>query len=298
MSPARFRWGLFLILIGVLFLLNNLNVIAWWVWADILALWPLLLIAIGIEKIFTKTRLQAIAYLAPVALAAIVLYVAIGGINDESGISRSGDRTSYRVSFDEAVSQVAATLSLKNHDLTLRGSHDELVEAYFRGLLRKPRIDHEIKDGAATISLDARSMGQWFGHSNRSGDIEVDLSNRVPIRLSCDGEGADMRLDCRDLKVSDLAVESEDGNIRILLGSLFDKVQVSLAGEDADFKLRVPPGAGLRISGAGEELAGFMSRIGLIESGSIFMSSGYDTLKPQIDLELKSHISQLSVDYY
>ncbi len=76
MNPARFRWGILLILIGVLFLLNNIGTLDWWMWNDIWSLWPLILIAIGVEKIFTKTKFEVIAYLAPLALAAIVVWTA------------------------------------------------------------------------------------------------------------------------------------------------------------------------------------------------------------------------------
>ena len=54
MTPARFRWGLILILIGGLIFLENLNYLNHGFWIDLLIYSPFLLIAIGIEKIFTR----------------------------------------------------------------------------------------------------------------------------------------------------------------------------------------------------------------------------------------------------
>ena len=71
------------ILVGTLLLLNNVGRLDWWVWNDILSLWPLLLIAIGIEKIFQNTRLSFISYLSTVALVAVVLWAAIGSFGFE-----------------------------------------------------------------------------------------------------------------------------------------------------------------------------------------------------------------------
>ncbi len=54
MSLTRFLKGLVIILVGVILLLNNLNILEWAVWPNILKLWPLLLISVGISLIFRK----------------------------------------------------------------------------------------------------------------------------------------------------------------------------------------------------------------------------------------------------
>ena len=49
MTPARFRWGSLLVLVGVILLLRNLDVITNSFWTDFLIYFPILLIAIGIQ---------------------------------------------------------------------------------------------------------------------------------------------------------------------------------------------------------------------------------------------------------
>ena len=68
MTPARFRWGMILVQVGLLLLLRNAGVINDNVWINLLVLSPVVLIAIGIEKIFTKSRLQFIAYATTILL--------------------------------------------------------------------------------------------------------------------------------------------------------------------------------------------------------------------------------------
>ena len=87
MSPARFRWGMFLIFIGTLILLVNLRVLNNNIWGDLLFYFPLVLIAIGIEKIFTHTRFQFISYASSVLLIAVGFYIAFqGGIGGRQGV--------------------------------------------------------------------------------------------------------------------------------------------------------------------------------------------------------------------
>ncbi len=68
MSPARFRWGLFLVLLGTLLLLRNSDVLNDNFWSDLLIYLPVILIAVGIEKIFAKSRVKVISYLTSVFL--------------------------------------------------------------------------------------------------------------------------------------------------------------------------------------------------------------------------------------
>ncbi len=49
-------WALFLIFIGIIFLLNNFGVLPWDVWGKLWSLWPLLLILVGLNIVFGKSR--------------------------------------------------------------------------------------------------------------------------------------------------------------------------------------------------------------------------------------------------
>ena len=54
MNLTQFLKGLVIILIGAILLLNNLNILEWSVWPNILKLCPLLLISLGISLIFRR----------------------------------------------------------------------------------------------------------------------------------------------------------------------------------------------------------------------------------------------------
>lgn len=70
MSIARFFKGLVIILVGIILLLNNLSILEWSVWFNLLKLWPLLLISLGISFIF-RTRLS---WLGPLLLLLGVIF--------------------------------------------------------------------------------------------------------------------------------------------------------------------------------------------------------------------------------
>jgi len=79
MSGTQFLKGLAIILVGIILLLNNFNILDWSVWYNILRLWPLLLISLGISLIFRRR----LSWLAPLV---IVLGIIIGAVAGNMGI--------------------------------------------------------------------------------------------------------------------------------------------------------------------------------------------------------------------
>jgi len=302
MSPARFRWGVLFILVGGLLLLNNMDVLEWWVWADILSLWPLILIAIGVEKIFTRTRAEVFAYLAPVALAAVVVWVAFDGFTvGDYRLTKRGSDYRYIIDMDSDAERIQAAFDLDDTDIDLKSTGTRLFQARSRGWKSVPGVDYELDDGVAELDVSPRigRLPGWIKIDNwrRSGDWDVRLSDKLPIRISCYGDRADMTLDCRNLQVEDLLVDSRRGDVRIMIGLLVDDVKVRLEGENADFRLTVPEAGGVRVSGADDRLTNFFERNGLGETDGVFQTEGYDTLSPQIELDLSREITRFSLDF-
>lgn len=303
MSPARFRWGVLFVLVGGLLLLNNMDVLAWWVWADILSLWPLILIAIGVEKIFTKSRAQVIAYLAPVALAAVVVWVAFDGFDSgDFQLTRRGDSYRYAIDTDSDAERISAVFELDDIDMQLKSTGTRLFRSRSSGWKSVPGVDYDLDDGIARLEITPRigRLPGWIRIDNwhRSGDWDIYLSDALPVDLTCYGDRADMTLDCRNIHLEDLTVDSRRGDIRVQVGTLSDAVKIRLEGQDADFRIVVPEAGGVRVSGADNSLSSFFERIGLVLSDGVFETAGYDTLTPKVELDISPDITRFSLDFH
>ena len=305
MNPARFRWGILFILVGTLLILNNFRYLDWWVWEDILSLWPLILIAIGVEKIFAKSKMQFIAYLAPLALAAAVLFVAFNGYYNDTKMSRYGNSYRYNLEMKPEYKNAEVDFDLDEVDMTLRHTEtNELFRARFGSLSGQPSIEIDEQGGDVKLKIDESNhrRGVFFfddSHSYRDHKRwTAYLTNTLPIKLNCVGDESDMRLDCRELKIENLSVRSDRGDINVSLGKLVDFIKVTLDGDNAEFNVFLPLGSGVKVIGANDDINRRCQRIGLIESGDAFVSEGYDTLSPKIELDMSKDISQFSLDFY
>jgi len=282
--------------------LSNLGVLPWFAWPDVLSLWPLLLIAIGVEKIFTRSKVEFIAYLAPVALAVIVVWVAFDGFSTgDYRFIRHGNVYRYTIDSEPGVKHIKAVLDLDDTDIDLRDTGARLFSARSSGWRAVPKVEYDLDGDTADLDISPRISGlNWFRIDGRrwAGSWDIAISDKAPADLSFYGDRADMNLNCRGLMLENLLVDSRRGTVRIYVGDLSDNLKVRLEGEDADFAITAPEGSGVRVSGAENTAARFLERLGMIESDGYYMTEGYDTLSPQIELNLSPDMSRFSLDFH
>ena len=68
--------GTTFICIGTILLLNTLDILEWGVWLDLLRLWPVLLISLGIRMLFIETALHPLCLVGPVLVVLATVWAA------------------------------------------------------------------------------------------------------------------------------------------------------------------------------------------------------------------------------
>ncbi len=299
MTPARFRWGILFILIGVLILLSRAEVLNHNFWLDFLSLIPFLLIAIGIEKIFTRTKFQAISYLSSILLLVGGVWVAFSGSRHGSDAS-FWEAETIRQDVEPSVEMLEATLYLGEGDLTIRDATDDLVYGRFREFSSKPKYTYLVQDGKAQIELDSRSRRGLGGmiriDTDQPEDWRLKFSRLIPLALKCDGSEATIHLNMSTTPLRELDLDADESSIYLKLGDLVPEIRVSVRGQDSELRLRVPGESGLRVIGIDD--ADYLREVGLTKQDGFFVNDGYDSLGSKIEVELDERFQSLSIDYY
>lgn len=299
MTPARFRWGMMLILLGVLLMLRNLDIINDNFWGDLLIWFPIVLIAIGIEKIFAKSRLKLISYLTSVLLVGAGLAIALtGSIGGHSASYFS--ETTYRLEKDESVSLLRAVLDLDGTDLTIMDSGNDLVYGRFDEFTLKPKIDHDIIDDVAEIELVSRD-GSFLGgavkiNTNMPQDWALRFSRDIPLELECYGEDNDMHLNLSTTPLKLLKMDADNARIYLKLGDLEEKVIIRIIGEESDLRMRLPQSVGIHL--LDDEYVTYLESIGLKLVNGLFVNDDTDTAITSIELELDDRLEGFSIEFF
>ena len=300
MAVGRIRTGVILILLGVILLLNTTGVLDVGVWESILILWPLLLIAIGIEKIFAATQtLKPLAYLSPLIIVATVAYAVIaspGGSvfsEDEEFDSRSSE---WSVPADPAITALDLHMDFGGGRLKVRGGSvsDRLLEGQFYHRGQKPETVADARGNTMEVSLSHRGPSVSIGQRNSERWI-VKLNESIPINLSLDAGGAQVRLDLADVVLNKLDLETGAADIDVILGTKSSQVVCDVNCGAASIDMVIPAGSGLRVDRESALSSFSTGDLELVEQGNFLETPEFDTRSVRILLNIEAGVSSLRV---
>ena len=299
MTPARFRWGIILIQLGVLLILRNTGVINDNFWADLLVYAPVLLIAIGIEKIFTKSKLQFISYLTTVGLFFGGLFIAYYGSYGGEATNFFSEST-FTQEYDPTIKKTSVVLNLDKTDLTIRDSGDDLVYGHFDRFTRKPKIRHRVEGNEFKVEFTSR-FGDFLNgvikiETGDPQDWYMKFAENIPLDMECYGEKSDIHLNLSTTPLERLKIEADEASIYVKLGYMVPNVHVNIEGDETDLRLRLPGNAGLKI--IGDDYRSYLTRLGFNRSENGFVNEGYDTLDKKFEVELDENLSSFSIDFF
>ncbi len=296
MTPARLRWGLLFVLVGVLLLLNNAGYLSWDYWWDIIRLyWPVILIAIGIEMIFHKTRLKIIAYIMPVLLVAFFAYMAVDYAEKDGryGFSDSfKNRYHESIPFDHDLDFVKATIKHGYHDIIIETDIDDIFSGSFGKLRFEPYF--RFSDYNDTGNLYIRKRG--FSEHDDTPIWRIGLSDRMPISLELIGRQVKDSLNFEAIPLRELEIDNYAGDIYIRLGTKEEEVNLNLVGRDAFFNIFVPEESGLMLNDNH-----FMDKLTEFEWTDDTLSIttiNFPGAKYKIRIKADSTLAQLKINYY
>jgi hypothetical protein len=289
------------ILVGTLILLVNVDVLNNNFWIDFVYLFPFLLIAIGIEKIFAHTRLKGLSYFTTVLLVAGAFYVAFEGSRDSGG-SSFFQSTTLVYDEDEPVDVIDADLDLGKASLTIRDAADELMKARFGEWSYKPRSSLNVENRRAGITLSNRAVTRrLWGRAieidgDKPDDWRVSFSREVPLNLTISGDECELHLNMATTPLRSLRMEVVDADAYLKVGELEPAVTVRISGRDSRLRLRVPQESGLRVSGVDDPA--YLEEIGLVEQAGSYVTEGFEDAETRIQVEIDDRFRSLSIDFY
>ena len=299
MTPARLRWGVILIIIGGLMLLKNLDYVSNSIWEDIAVWLPALLILIGIEKIFTKSSLQAISYGTSLVLLIGVAFLVVQD-HDRFDSGSFFERTHYEMGMNPSLKRLHAKLDLGSTNLTIRDNGSELVYGRFERFTAKPEIAYEEENDEGFVSFESRSK-RWLGgvvkvDVDESQDWYLRFNDMILLDLECIGTESEIHLNMAPFRLGTLKLSADDASIYIKLGDMEPSTKVSIEGRESRVKLRLPGSSGVRIVGSDYDQV--LKTMGMVSREGAFVNAGYDTSGNKIDVDLGPGLSSFSLDFF
>lgn len=285
-----------LIAAGVLLLLGRVGWFDWNLAFGILQLWPLLLIAVGVD-ILTQGRFRAAVVIVTVLVGALLWRAPAW--SPFSGTAAEVQTIEYPIdgarSADIDLEHGVGVLMID--DLpdadgrllagTIATGRGETLEAGYR-----------IDDGVAEVDLRARQRGTGFSIGGRGDQRrwDLELARDLPIDLTIDSGVGESTLDLRDLILTAFDLDAGVGEVTIVMPSTggFEGSVDAGVGEvtvriprDVEVLMDVETGLG------GVDVRGSWAR-----DGDTYRTDGYDDAddEDRIELDLSGGVGQITVE--
>jgi len=308
MNIGRMRNGAILIAAGIVLLLNTTGHLFWSVWLRIFSLWPIALIAIGIELLFKKTRLSFLTILSPLLFLAAILGPAFFYESDLGIIYRASHTYNWSEDLDSALTEANVTIRMNAGNLVITSSTDELISAELDYFTRKPLViyEHTSLNRSATVKITDRER-KWFGRSLSKGwfksgweekNWEIELTDRIPIDLRIYLKASQADLDFSELKIRDFDLEAKASDVDIKIGDLVEEITARIESKVSKLSLSLPEDMGLKIENHTNLSSTSFSWLTLKETDNTYQTPDFDQASRKLTLYLEGSLTRLKINQY
>lgn len=248
--------GITLALVGVILLLNTTGQLPWSVWLHILSLWPLLLVAAGLEIIAKGVNAE---WLRVVSSLLVIGGLLVGAFVLPVGGSAPGFGGFWGPSAEDFETVEPLTGRVDTGRATIKGgvgsytigAGDDLISVTGRSVYGAPDVSSAVDGRAARVSVSGpEAVRVWVPGLRSTSRVDVRLARSVLWDVEIDTGVVDLNADLSGLVASSVDVRSGVSQVRLTLGEVpsgIREVPVDVRGGVANFTVRVPDGVPVRV---------------------------------------------------
>lgn len=286
-----------LIVLGLVFLADNLNLLNWNAWEILWKLWPVWLIAVGLDIIIGRRVWWGSWVVLAVTLAIAGTSLFFGGWQAQA----TGDRLPGSAVSEPLNGAKQAVVELRPgvgrlRVGALRGSSASLIEGTATALNGERLVKSSTLSGDTarfTLRSEARAVIPFFNGRGNQGTWELGLNGSVPVELKLSAGVGEVDVDLLGLQVTNLQMESGVGRTYVRLPAT-GQMTASVKSGIGEVRIEVPEGMAFRVeakNGIGSvDVIGEYDRV-----NGAYISRGYDSAPNRVNLVVEGGIGAVSV---
>ena len=288
-------WPLVLIAVGVVFLLGNYGLIQPVSFLALLALWPVLLVLLGIDIAFAR-RWPIETLAAEVIIIGLALLLAATQPNALSlttfsfgGSSGCGDPRSTVSVPRGSLQSLSVTINGGAARYHLAGGASAAMEANasYDELCLTAR---DASGGRGDVRLS--QGGTRFGGDN---DITVKLANDLPASVTMNAGAGEFDLDLHELKITDARLNIGASNTTVVLPHPSGDVVIRADGGASSVVIEIPADVEARVTVSGGLVSASTSNARTTKTGNVIETSGYATAKDRVTVNVTGGATSVAV---
>jgi hypothetical protein len=295
MNREKLIPGIILIGIGALFLLRNMGVIHWWTLGSLWRFWPLILVVIGINTIFHRSK--AVAVITWLVFFAIIIGYSIATPpsppwNHVVQVSDS-PRTPVVIPVTPQTETGVLNLNTGAMQLTIKETDDSLVTVSGFPFQPQYRLNSSSDGKTQEITIDTSSRS-WRGNEDSFQGI-IELNKDVRWRIDTKLGAVSTRMDMSQIDLEYLNMEVGAGDVTLILAQSEEDSAVTINAGATQLVLEIPQEINGRIHTQSVLTQTAINENHWNREGDTYFSEGYDASRPTLDITVKMGVGKLEV---
>lgn len=292
-------WGIILILIGILFTLENLNLIDF-DWYNLWRLWPVILVLWGVSILPVKNIFKVVLVL--LVLAFSIHYTmdrTVEWRDEDYNISYQHDtkpaNQEFTIPYEDSVQTASLSMEIAASTFVLMDQSYDLLDFQKRGSV----IDYKysVSQTDDIVDVDIFMKDEVVLKSKTHNRIDMSLNPQPDWDMRFEIGAADVNFDLSGLKISRLDIDGGAAAIKLKLGNKYPETNVNIETGASSIKVRVPEESGcdLEITSvmSGKNISGFEK----VDHGH-YRTENFDTAENKIYLVVETAVSSYSIIRY
>jgi len=309
MKNDRLIPGTILVIIGILFLLDNFNVIDF-DWLTFWSLWPILLIMAGVNLVFAHNRAAWATGLKIGVLICGMTILIVNGIghhhrgfnfsfNDDWGNDRGANNNNYVVPANDSIQTVRLNITGGATRYTLSDTTSQLFKAETKERGVGYSLNSSVDSTIETIDFD---MGNKHGHNffiwgGNSNHVNLKLNPNPVWDINVEGGAAKFSFDLSKYKIEQLKFEGGAASLNIKMGQPLTDTKLIFSTGASSININIPQNAACRITTdtglSGKSFDGFNEK-----DDDTYETPGFDQAVNKMYISMEGGVSHFRVSRY
>ncbi|RLD39557.1 MAG: hypothetical protein DRI74_00500 [Bacteroidetes bacterium] len=312
MKNKNIFWGILLVVIGTLFIFDNLG----WLhfsFRAIFDMWPALLILWGISMLPIKGGLKT-----TLSVVTVVLAILVGSTRDYSsshwstmlnrhvhhvrGVDwddyeddKSADDNIYTYKFfedyEESIDVAILNMDIAAGKFRIEDTTSFLID--FEAENNLGQYKKEIMKNGSTTEIYVRLEDGKFRSGTNKNHAYIKLNTHPLWEMKLDVGAADFVADLRDFKVRKVEIDGGASAIKLKIGDRQNETNIDIESGASAVKIYIPESAGCEV--ISDIMLSDLDLNGFIKEGKTYHTPDFDNSKQKIYIRLEAAISALNV---
>jgi len=305
-NRSKISTGIFIIGLGILFLLNTMGFISQFNWRLLFHLWPVLIILVGLNLILKHTPLWWLTNIVFfLGIIALFLFSSDIGYNYDYNFYYSSNRNEYNLyQSEQEIEEKIERLELLLESNAGRLSFDSVkntenlyeINSVYRNMPPKIRYRVEGETGYLNIFHDLAKDLKWF-NNRRSNTWDLNLTPLVPLSLNINIGAGSFHFYLQELMIEELKINSGACDLEVNLGNQAEYVEINSAV--MNLELNIPENKAVSIMTKGAISNKNFNRKGLFKTAdNTYQTPGFEDADQKLIVDIRAPISNIKLDFY